>query len=46
LREYSPALFYTSLYLGTFSFATNFDAERKITYYAAQVIGGLVHRTL
>ncbi|HEX4756761.1 MAG TPA: phosphatase PAP2 family protein [Terracidiphilus sp.] len=46
LREYSPALFYTIFYLGTFSFATNFDAERKITYYAAQVIGGLVHHNL
>lgn len=46
VRECWPAFFYTCFYLGTFSFATNFDAERKITYYAAQVIGGWVHRRL
>lgn len=40
---YSPAAFYTCFYVCTFSFAINFDAERKITYYAEQAIRGLVH---
>ena len=39
----SPASFYTCFYVCTFSFAINFDTERKMTYYAGKAILGLVH---
>lgn len=43
---HSPAAFYTCFYVCTFSFAINFDAERKMTYYAGKAIVGLFHLNL